>query len=98
MRVAYQYRLRPTKSQSAQMETWLNLLRMQYNYRLRERFDWWDYNRCSINVCPLTCSIASPVDQPEYYGQKRGLVETKAKFPEYSDVYSDVGVAHYRDG
>lgn len=90
MRIAYQYRLRPTKSQSAKMETWLNLLRMQYNYRLRERFDWWDYNRCSINACPLNCSIVSPADQPEYYGQKRGLVETKVKFPEYSDIYSDV--------
>jgi len=72
------------------MESWLNLLRMQYNYRLRERFDWWEHNRCPINACPLTCSIVSPADQPEYYGQKRGLVETKAKFPEYSDVYSDV--------
>lgn len=72
------------------MENWLNLLRMQYNYRLRERFDWWDFNRCSINACPLTCSIARLGDQPEYYGQKRGLVETKSKFPEYSDVYSDV--------
>lgn len=90
MRTAYQYRLRPTKSQSTQMENWLNLLRMQYNYRLRERFDWWDFNRCSINACPLTCSIVEPANQPEYYGQKRGLVETKSKFPEYSDVYSDV--------
>lgn len=72
------------------MEMWLNLLRMQYNYRLRERFDWWEYNRCSVNACPLNCSIVEPANQPEYYGQKRGLVETKAKFPEYSDVYSDV--------
>jgi len=72
------------------MEMWLNLLRMQYNYRLRERFDWWEYNRCAINACPLNCSIVNPADQPEYYGQKRGLVETKAKFPEYSNVYSDV--------
>lgn len=27
---------------------------------------------------------------PEYYGQKRDLVETKVKYPEYKDVYSDV--------
>jgi putative transposase len=72
------------------METWLNLLRMQYNYRLAERFKWWDENRCSINSCPLICSIAPPTDQPEYYGQKRDLVQTKAKFPEYGDIYSDV--------
>ena len=90
MRIAYQYRLRPTKAQSAQMEKWLNLLRMQYNWRLAERFQWWDENRCPINACPLVCSIAPPKEQPEYYGQKRDLVQTKAKFPEYSDIYSDV--------
>jgi putative transposase len=90
MEIAYQYRLRPTKTQSAQMETWLNLLRMQYNYRLAERFKWWEENRCSINACPLVCSIAPVAEQPEYYGQKRDLVQTKAKFPEYGDIYSDV--------
>ena len=90
MKTAYQYRLRPTPSQSVQMENWLNLLRMQYNYRLRERFDWWDHHRTPINSCPLVCSIAPPCEQPEYYGQKRDLVQTKVRFPEYGDVYSDV--------
>lgn len=90
MRIAYQYRLRPTKAQSNQMETWLNLLRMQYNWRLVERFRWWDENRFPINACPLICSIAPPTEPPEYYGQKRDLVQTKALFPEYKDIYSDV--------
>jgi putative transposase len=72
------------------METWLDLLRRQYNYRLWERFNWWDSNRCSINACPLVCSIAPPTEQPEYYGQKRDLVQTKAKYPEYGDIYSTV--------
>jgi putative transposase len=72
------------------MENWLNLLRMQYNYRLAERFKWWDENRDPINACPLVCSIAPLSDQPEYYGQKRDLIQTKAKFPEYNDVYSTV--------
>ncbi len=90
MRIAYQYRLRPTKDQSAQMETWVNLLRMQYNYRLAEHFKWWESNRCPVNACPLVCSIAPPAQQPEYYGQKRDLVQTKALFPEYGDIYSGV--------
>lgn len=72
------------------MESWLNLLRMQYNWRLAERFKWWDENRCPINACPLVCSIAPPREQPEYYGQKRDLVQTKALFPEYTNIYSDV--------
>jgi putative transposase len=90
MKLAYQYRLRPTKSQSAQMEDWLDLLRRQYNYRLAERFHWWESNRCPVNACPLVCSIAPPAEQPEYYSQKRNLVQTKNKFPEYSNIYSDV--------
>lgn len=68
----------------------MDLLRRQYNYRLWERFDWWEHHRCAINACPLVCSIAPPAEAPEYYGQKRDLVHTKALFPEYGDVYSDV--------
>jgi len=45
MRTAYQYRLRPTPSQIALMSEWLDLLRKQYNYRLAERFAWWEHNR-----------------------------------------------------
>ncbi len=39
MRIAYQYRLRPTASQVALMDNWLELLRKQYNHRLAERFN-----------------------------------------------------------
>ncbi|WP_168174248.1 helix-turn-helix domain-containing protein, partial [Synechococcus sp. 65AY6A5] len=46
MRTAYQYRLRPTASQVALMGEWLELLRRQYNYRLAERFNGWEQNRC----------------------------------------------------
>jgi transposase len=45
MRIAYQYRLRPTFSQVALMGEWLELLRRQYNYRLGERFNWYEQNR-----------------------------------------------------
>jgi putative transposase len=90
MRIAYQYRLKPTPTQSAQMERWLDLLRRQYNYRLALRFRWWEENRCPVNACPLVCSIAPLADQPEYYGQKRDLLNTKALFPEYGDIYSSV--------
>jgi len=90
MRIAYQYRLRPTRPQSAHMENWLDLLRRQYNYRLAERFKWWEENRCPVNACPLVCSIAPVAKAPEYYGQKRDLINTKALFPEYGDIYSSV--------
>ena len=66
------------------------MLRHQYNYLLAQRFDWWTYNRCAINACPLTCSIAKPRERPEYYGQKRSLVQLKVERPWYKDIHAHV--------
>ncbi|MEO1131277.1 MAG: transposase [Cyanobacteria bacterium J06639_1] len=72
------------------MSAWLELCRRQYNWLLAERFDWWEMSRCSTNACPLTCSIAAPREQPEYYAQKRSLVPLKQERPWYTDVHADV--------
>ena len=91
MRLTYQYRLRPTKQQIAFFESWLELLRRQYNYRLAERFNWWDSNRCDIDRCSLvSCSIAPLRDKPSYHSQATDLPNSKALFPEYKGVYSQV--------
>ncbi len=90
MRTAYQYRLRPTSSQVALMSEWLELLRRQYNYRLGERFSWYEQNRCDINVCPLICHLPELRENPDFYSQKRDLVNSKALFPEYRQIHSQV--------
>ncbi|ABC98984.1 transposase [Synechococcus sp. 65AY6Li] len=91
MRTAYQYRLRPTASQVALMGEWLELLRRQYNYRLAERFNGWEQNRCNIHACSLTvCHLPELKDKPDFYSQKRDLVNTKALFPEYQAIHSQV--------
>ncbi len=91
MRIAYQYRLRPTSSQVALMGEWLELLRKQYNYRLAERFRWWEQNRCDIHACSLTvCHLPELKEQPDLYSQQRDLPNTKALFPEYREIYSQV--------
>lgn len=89
MRIAYQYRLRPTKQQIATFENWLELCRRQYNYRLAERFNWWEQNRCDVDRCSIiSCGIAPLIDLPDYYSQKRDLTNSKALFPEYKDIPS----------
>ncbi|MEH1808411.1 RNA-guided endonuclease InsQ/TnpB family protein [Nostoc sp.] len=89
MRLAYQYRLRPTSQQIATFENWLELCRRQYNYRLAERFNWWEQNRCDINRCSIiSCGIAPLKDKPDYYSQKRDLTNSKALFPEYKELPS----------
>ncbi|NEO52121.1 MAG: transposase [Okeania sp. SIO3B5] len=90
MRTAYQYKLRPNKEQLATIEMWLELLRRQYNYRLSERFSWWSENRCPVNACPLVTPIPQLRDNPDYYSQKKDLVNTKDKFPEYKLIHSQV--------
>jgi putative transposase len=90
MRTAYQYKLRPNKDQVATIELWLELLRRQYNYRLGERFSWWEENRCSVNACPLIMPIPQLRDNPDYYSQKRDLVNTKEKFPECKLIHSQI--------
>lgn len=72
------------------MSEWLELLRRQYNYRLGERFNWWEQNRCPVNACPLICHLPQLKDNPDFYSQKRDLVNSKVLFPEYKTVQSQV--------
>jgi putative transposase len=72
------------------MGKWLELLRRQYNYRLGERFNWYEQNRCDVNACPLICHLPDLKDNPDFYAQKRDLVNTKALFPEYKAIHSQV--------
>ncbi len=90
MRTAYQYRLRPTKRQSIELDRWLSMCCAQYNYLLADRFNWYEQNRCPINACPLICYLRELRDNPEYFGQKRTLPRLKETHPHYKDVYSDV--------
>lgn len=59
MQLTYQYKLKPTAYQVSTFETWLELCRRQYNFRLGERFSWWEATRSAVNACPLICSIMS---------------------------------------
>ena len=59
MKLCYRYKLKPTSEQKAMMIEWLNLCRRQYNFRLAERFRWWESTRTSINSCPLNVSVVS---------------------------------------
>jgi putative transposase len=91
MITACKYKLRPNKAQSHQFDEWLNLLRMQYNYRLGERFNWYESTRSHVNSCSLvSCSIAPIVEQPDYFWQKRDLLNTKKLFPKYKKIHSQV--------
>ncbi|NEO38538.1 MAG: transposase [Moorea sp. SIOASIH] len=90
MIASYQYRLRLTKSQKAEVEKWLELLRYQYNYLLADRFNWYEQNRCSINSCPLICYLPDLRNNPDYFSQKKTLPQLKKDRPWYKVLQSQV--------
>lgn len=80
MIVNYQYRLIPTTQQKLVLNDWLRICRYWYNQQLRERFNWWSYNRSDAIIpqgdfCLISCSIGSGElkDKPSYYSQKKQL-------------------------
>ncbi len=56
--------------------SWLLLLKNQYNYRLAERLNWYEQNRSPVNACPLICYLPELKEKPDFYSQKRDLVNT----------------------
>ena len=69
----YQYRLRPTTEQKLILNEWQRKSRYWYNTQLGERFNWWEQNRCYINICPLVCHLPELKDKANYYSQKKQL-------------------------
>ncbi|NEU77177.1 IS200/IS605 family element transposase accessory protein TnpB [Hassallia byssoidea VB512170] len=90
MRTSYQYKLRPNKQQIIQLEQWLSMLRSQYNYLLSDRFNWYEFNRCSVNACPLVCHIPILRDNPNYHTQQNALPQLKKDRPWYAAIHSQV--------
>jgi putative transposase len=90
MKMSYQYKIKPTKQQAEKIDKTLEMLRHQYNYLLAQRFDWYEFNRCSIDRCPLICHLPELKEQPNYYSQKASLVQLKVDRPWYKDIHSQV--------
>ncbi|MDJ0572347.1 MAG: transposase [Pleurocapsa sp. MO_192.B19] len=97
MRKTYQYKLLLTTAQRREIDRWLNMLRAQYNHLLRERFDWWEYNRSYLVVpqgdcCLRWCELGSGElkDNPDWHSQSASLPGLKQTRPWYKDIYSQV--------
>jgi putative transposase len=47
-----------------------------------------DVPSTEVNSCPLICHLPELKDRPDFYSQKRDLVNSKLLFPEYKDIPS----------
>jgi putative transposase len=62
MRCAYKFKLQPQKAQSSGLARWIELCRRQYNYRLGERFAWYEATRSQANACSLLHTVTPSID------------------------------------
>ncbi|NER93491.1 MAG: helix-turn-helix domain-containing protein, partial [Symploca sp. SIO1B1] len=90
MKIAYQYRIKPTKQQREIIDNTLNMLRCQYNYELAQRFEWYEQNRCSIDRCPLVCHFPELKEKPTRFSQQASLKQLKVDRPWYKNIHSQV--------
>ena len=91
MRTSYQYRLKLNKKQREIIDSTLEKLRYQYNYKLAQRFDWYEANRCSIDRCSLVvCHLPELSDKPSRFSQQASLKQLKIERPWYKDIHSQV--------
>ncbi|MBD2512486.1 transposase [Nostoc muscorum FACHB-395] len=90
--LTYEFKLKPTQSQIAIFEDWLEQCRRVYNYALAERKDWIKSRSCQINACSLRSEYIIPVEtpRPNYFNQCKRLTQAKKKYPELSRVAAQV--------
>ncbi|MEH2039200.1 RNA-guided endonuclease InsQ/TnpB family protein [Nostoc sp.] len=90
--LTYEFKLKPTQSQIALFENWLEQCRRVYNYALAERKDWIKSRSCQINACSLRSEYIIPVEtpRPNYFNQCKGLTQAKNKYPELGRVAAQV--------
>lgn len=91
MQLAYKYRLKPTKPQEATIAAHLELCRRQYNFRLGERFLWWESTRTPVNSCPLNVSIRSVEDIYQNIPETRVQTRDGRKKDEQGNVLTKKG-------
>ncbi len=86
--MTYKYKILPTKPQIATFQTWLELARRQYNFRLGHRFDWYEATRSRVDACPLVTSVVSVEEIYKNIPLIRTLVKGKQKGEEVSNILS----------
>ena len=77
--LTYEYKLKPTKQQSEQIDHVLEVCRRVWNYALRERKDWIAARKCPVNACSLRSEYIIQADAlyPSFKVQCQRLTEAK---------------------
>lgn len=92
LNLTYEYKIQPTRQQEETLLQWLETCRKVYNYALRERKDWINSRKCSVNACSIRQEYIISADSPypSYHRQCKSLTLSKQRIPELKDVHSQV--------
>ncbi len=90
--LTFEFKLKPTATQVAVFEDWLEQCRKVYNYALRERKDWYNSRKCQINFCSLHSEYIIPaeVPRPTYSSQCKALTAYRKTSPALQQVNAQV--------
>ncbi|NEN88502.1 MAG: transposase [Okeania sp. SIO3H1] len=86
--LTYQYKLKPTQHQEAEINHILDVCKSVYNYCLRERKDWLNSRKSPINSCSIVSEYIIPADTPypNYNHQAKNLTIAKKTNPRLKSV------------
>ncbi|MEG4501545.1 transposase [Microcoleus sp. F10-C6] len=90
--LTFEFKLKPTATQIAVFEDWLEQCRKVYNYALRERKDWYNSRKCQINSCSIGSEYIIPaeVPRPTYSSQCKALTAYRKTSPALQRVNAQV--------
>lgn len=86
--MTWEFKLEPSAEQILEIERTLTVCRKVWNYALRERKDWLNSRKCSINACSIFQEYIIPPDAlfPNYHIQAKRLTAAKEFSPELKTV------------
>ena len=88
----YEFKLKPTKKQSKDIEMYLDICRSVYNWNHGERKDWLQSRKSPIDRCSIEKEYIIPADKPfpNYYIQANNLTSAKEQYTQLKQVHSQV--------
>ena len=77
--LTYEYKLKPNKQQSEEIQHILDVCRSVWNYALRERKDWSASRKCPVNACSIRNEyiMAAHAPYPNFAAQCKALTQAK---------------------
>ena len=90
VRLTYRYKLNILTHQRQILDRWIELARRQYNFRLGERFRWFDATRHPVNRCPIDGSFGPVQSVDEVFSDIplfKTLTKGKNKGQEYALIH-----------